>query len=130
LYQRRQQQQGRRSRSLLSCLLLLLLSLFAALSVSVASTHAHAAGYHPEANLSLDEGTDRVTDDPGTLPACSDTCLALAELNGDGSDDSALLRIANTLSAVDLTSGSLAIDPLFSFLRYRTSEPRAPPARA
>ncbi|WP_432287546.1 hypothetical protein SLT36_11510 [Aminobacter sp. BA135] len=130
MYQRRQQQQGRRSGSLLSRLLLLLLPLFAALSVSVASTHAHAAGYHPEANLSVGEGTYRVNDDPGALPACSDTCLALAELNGDGSDDSALLRVTSALPAVDLTSGSLAIDPLFSFLRYRTSEPRAPPVRA
>jgi hypothetical protein len=130
LYQRRQQQQGRRSGSLLSRLLFLLLPLFAALSVSVASTHAHASGYHPEANLSASEGTYRVTDDPAALPGCSDTCLALAECSGDGSDDSALLRVANTLPAVDLTSGALAIDPLFSFLRYRTSEPRAPPARA
>ncbi|WP_131922254.1 hypothetical protein [Aminobacter aminovorans] len=107
-----------------------MLPLFAALSVSVASTHAHAAGYHPEANLSASEGTYRVTDDPGALPDCIDSCLALAELNGDGSDDSALLRVTNAIPAVDLTRGSLAIDPLFSFLRYRTSEPRAPPARA
>jgi len=109
--------------------LLLLLPLFAALSVSVASTHAHAAGYHPEPNLSAAEGTYRIADDSGALPACSDTCLALAELNGDGSDDSALLRVTSAIPAVDLTAGLLAIDPLFSFLRYRTSEPRAPPAR-
>ncbi|MDH4988566.1 hypothetical protein QEZ47_24230 [Aminobacter anthyllidis] len=115
---------------MLTRLLLLLLPVFAALTASVASSHAQAGGYHPEARLSAPDSSHRLADDPFALPACSDTCLPLAESNGDGSDDGALLRVSSAVPAVDLTGGSQSIDPLFSFLRYRTSEPRAPPVRA
>jgi hypothetical protein len=40
-----------------------------------------------------------------------------------------LLRAAHAVPTVELSGGSQPIDPLFSFLRYRTSEPRAPPAQ-
>ncbi|MBB6464334.1 hypothetical protein HNQ96_000181 [Aminobacter lissarensis] len=115
---------------MLTRLLLLLLPVFAALTASVASSHAQAVGYHPEARLSAADSSYRLADDPFALPACSDTCLPVAESSGDGSDDGALLRISSAVPAVDLSSGLLSIDPFFSFLRYRTSEPRAPPAQA
>ncbi len=114
---------------MLTRLFLLLLPVFAALTASVASSHAESVGYHPEARLSAADSSYRLADDPFALPACGDTCLPLAESNGDGSDDGALLRVSSAVQAVDLTSGSQSIDPLFSFLRYRTSEPRAPPAQ-
>jgi hypothetical protein len=114
---------------LLMRLLLLLLPVFAALTASVASSHAQAAGYHPEAHLSAEDSSFKGSDDPFALPACSETCLTLAESCGDGSDDGALLRAAHAVPTVELSGGSQPIDPLFSFLRYRTSEPRAPPAQ-
>lgn len=130
MYQARQQQQGRRSTSLLAHLFLLLLPIFAALAGSVASSHAHLIEHDPVVQVSAPSPVYQDTDGALALLSCGDTCITMAECGSDGTDDSAILRVVHALPVATIDSAASPAHPIFSFLRDRTSAPRAPPAQA
>ncbi|WP_109575187.1 hypothetical protein [Aminobacter sp. AP02] len=107
----------------------LLLPVFAVLAGSITSSQPHLLERDAVVQVSAPAPAYQDSDGPLALFACGDVCVMLAEINGDGSDDSALPHIVRSLPIAEIDISSPAIDPLFSFLRDRTSAPRAPPAQ-
>ncbi|GAA2877340.1 hypothetical protein [Aminobacter niigataensis] len=115
---------------MLAHLFLLLLPVFAALTASVASSHAHFSNQDESPQLSAGDAPYTEPADPFALPMWSDSCVTLAEGNCDLADDNGLLRAAHGLPIAAIDSAASPAGSPFNFLRARTSAPRAPPAQA
>ncbi len=111
--------------SLLTHLFLMLLSVFAVLSASVASSHAHLGAYHPAPHVTA-PATGSAEPDL-LLLASDDPCVALVECSSDALGDAAITHSRHGLPAVLIDAANSPAYPFFGFLRGRTSEPRAPP---
>lgn len=111
--------------NLLTHLFLLLLSVFAVLTASVASSHAHVGTYHPAPHVTA-PATDAFGPDL-LLLVSDDPCIPVAECSSDCLGDAAIPHSGHGLPAVLLDAANSPAYPVFGFLRARTSEPRAPP---
>ena len=111
---------------MLAHLLFLLFSVFAVLTASVASGHAHQAMSGAQAQLTSGDAA-ACCDNLLALFVEDDERLALAECDDD---DGTPVQFRHGLPTEAIGAAGSPVPSRFTLLRARTSAPRAPPAQA